>query len=43
MMQPVASVCALLFNHPAASYFAVGPMGDDQRRDYEARSGHKLD
>lgn len=42
MMQPVASVCALLFNHPAAQYFAVGPMGDDQRLDYEQRSGHRL-
>ena len=42
MMQPVASVCALLFNHPMARYFAVGPVGDDQRSDYEQRSGHKL-
>ena len=37
MMQPVASVCALVFNHPAAQYFAVGHIGDDQRADYEAR------
>lgn len=42
MMQPVASVCALLFNHPVAGYFAVGPVGDDQRADYEQRSGHAL-
>ena len=42
MMKPVASICALLFNHPAASYFAVGLLGDDQRADYEHRSGHKL-
>ena len=42
MMQPVASVCALLFNHPEARYFAVGPLGNDQRSDYEQRSGHKL-
>lgn len=42
MMAPSASVCALFFNHPAARYFAVGPIGDDQRADYEARSGHTL-
>ena len=30
MMNPAASVCALLFNHPQAKYFAVGPIGDDQ-------------
>ena len=42
MMQPAASVCALIFHHPAARYFAVGPVGDDQRTDYEARSGHQL-
>ena len=37
MMQPAAAVCALIFNHPAAQYFAVGPIGDDQRADYAAR------
>lgn len=42
MMQPAASVCALLFNHPEARYFAVGECGDDQRSDYERRSGHAL-
>ncbi|MBR5523202.1 MAG: methionine synthase [Akkermansia sp.] len=42
MMTPSSSVCALFFNHPAARYFAVGPIGKDQRADYEARSGHKL-
>ena len=42
MMQPSASVCALVFHHPAARYFAVGPVGDDQRADYEARTGHAL-
>ena len=42
MMNPAASVCALLFNHPQAKYFAVGPLGDDQRADYEQRSGHSL-
>ncbi len=42
MMQPLASVCTLLFMHPQARYFAVGPVGDDQRADYEARTGHRL-
>ncbi len=42
MMQPLASICALVFNHPQARYFAVGPIGDDQRADYEARVGHPL-
>ncbi len=37
MMQPLASVCALLFNHPKARYFAVGPIGEDQREDYARR------
>lgn len=39
MMRPASSVCALIFNHPAAKYFAVGPVGDDQRADYVARKG----
>ena len=42
MMQPTASVCALVFHHPAARYFSVLPIGDDQRADYEARTGHAL-
>ena len=42
MMQPAASVCALVFHHPEARYFAVGPVGEDQRADYEARTGHAL-
>ncbi len=42
MMQPLASICALVFNHPQARYFSVGPIGDDQRADYEARAGHPL-
>ncbi len=42
MMQPLASICTLLFRHPQARYFAVGAIGDDQRADYEARSGRCL-
>lgn len=37
MMQPVSSVSALVFSHPRSTYFAVGPVGDDQKRDYERR------
>ncbi len=40
MMQPASAVCALIFNHPQARYFAVGPIGDDQRADYAARKGN---
>ena len=43
MMQPAASVCALVLNHPAATYFAVGPIGEDQRDEYEKRSGIRLE
>ncbi len=38
MMQPPSAVCALVFNHPHASYFAVSAIGDDQRADYAART-----
>ena len=41
MMQPVSSVCALLFNHPAARYITVGPIGEDQRADYARRTGRE--
>ncbi len=37
MMQPQASICTLLFNHPRASYFRVGALGEDQQRDYAQR------
>ncbi len=40
MIAPPASVCALLFHHPAARYFSVLPVGEDQRADYETRTGH---
>ncbi|MDO5469654.1 MAG: methionine synthase [Akkermansia sp.] len=41
MMQPASSVCALIFNHPLAKYFAVGPVGDDQQADYAERTRHR--
>ena len=30
MMEPEASVSALVFAHPDAAYFGVGPAGDDE-------------
>ena len=38
-MAPAASVCGLLFAHPAADYFNLGLIGEDQVRDYAARKG----
>ncbi len=38
-MHPHASVCGLIFAHPAAEYFAVGKIGDDQLEDYARRRG----
>ena len=34
MMQPHASVCGLMFAHPASRYFSVGKIGTDQLTDY---------
>lgn len=42
MMNPPASVCALVFNHPQARYFAVGAIAQDQRQDYQNRTGRNL-
>lgn len=38
-MKPHASVSGLMMAHPEARYFAVGPIGDDQLRDYARRRG----
>lgn len=38
-MYPHASVCGLMLAHPAARYFAVGPIGNDQLADYARRRG----
>ena len=38
-MTPAASVSGLYFAHPAARYFAVGRVGDDQVADYARRAG----
>ena len=39
MMQPHASVCGLMFSHPASRYFAVGKIDEEQLKDYAARRG----
>ena len=39
MMQPHASVCGLMFAHPASRYFSVGKIGTDQLADYAKRRG----
>lgn len=37
MMSPHASVCGLMFAHPAARYFTIGKIGKDQLKDYAQR------
>ncbi len=37
-MYPGASVSGFYLSHPQAAYFNVGPVGDDQLRDYAART-----
>ncbi|WP_291527796.1 vitamin B12 dependent-methionine synthase activation domain-containing protein [Bacteroides sp. UBA939] len=39
MMRPHATVCGLMLAHPAARYFAVGKIGNDQLEDYARRRG----
>jgi len=41
-MQPAASVSAVVFAHPDASYFSVGPVCKDQVTDYATRKGKSL-
>ena len=36
-MRPHATVCGLMLAHPAARYFAVGKIGNDQLEDYAQR------
>lgn len=42
-MKPHASVSGLMISHPAARYFSVGTIGDDQLRDYSQRRGMSMD
>lgn len=36
-MHPHSSVCGLMFAHPAAKYFSIGKISDEQLRDYARR------
>lgn len=42
-MHPHASVSGLMLAHPAARYFAVGRIGNDQLEDYACRRGLPVD
>ncbi|MBL7978447.1 MAG: methionine synthase [Bacteroidetes Order II. Incertae sedis bacterium] len=42
-MMPAASVCGLYFAHPAADYFNLGEIGEDQLADYAQRKGYTLE
>ena len=43
MMQPHASVCGLMFAHPASRYFSVGKIDGEQLADYARRRGYSLE
>ncbi len=43
MMRPHASVSGLMIGHPAARYFSIGRIGDDQLADYAARRGMSIE
>jgi len=40
---PHASTSGLMLAHPQARYFSVGPIGEDQLRDYARRRGMEPD
>ena len=42
-MYPHASVCGLMFAHPASEYFSVGKIGEDQLEDYARRRGKSME
>lgn len=42
-MHPHASVSGLMFTHPAARYFSIGSIGEDQLADYAARRGMTIE
>ncbi len=43
MMQPHSSISGLIFTHPVARYFNVGPIGEDQLNDYARRRGFTIE
>ena len=43
MMLPHASTSGLMISHPAATYFSVGKIGEDQLEDYARRRGKSIE
>lgn len=43
MMQPHASVCGLMFAHPASRYFAIGKIDEEQLADYARRRNYPIE
>ncbi len=41
-MKPAASVCGLIFSHPASEYFNLGQLAADQVADYAERKGRSV-
>ena len=42
-MTPAASVSGWYFSHPEARYFGLGPITEDQLKDYATRKGVSLE
>lgn len=42
-MYPHASVCGLMFAHPAATYFSIGKIDEEQLADYARRRGKSVE
>lgn len=42
-MHPASSVSGLYFSHPESRYFSVGPIGEDQLKDYARRKAMSLE
>lgn len=42
MTSPASSTCALVFAHPEAKYFSLGPVGHDQVASYAQRRGEDV-
>lgn len=42
-MHPHASTCGMMFAHPAASYFSIGKINEDQLIDYAQRRGKPIE
>jgi len=43
MIIPAASICGMFFASPAAHYFGVGTIGEDQAQDWAGRKGISIE